>query len=184
MIRHPCATIASQIETGVRGYFTPREVPLGREIVLKEASRIPQIRENESLMKKLNTLSAYEEVLAAIWSLDNFVPLSYLSEHPNAWYTAVYEKLIVDFEEEIERIFGYIDEDVPEEVYKKFRRPSKTTHDRGYLGTLKQLLKWKKKLSERQVNNILKVTGWFGLDFYTENPEPDYDALRKWKPPF
>ena len=184
MIRHPCATIASQLETGVRGYFTPKDVPLPKEIVLREASQIPQIRENEWLMKKLYTIKTQEEVLAAIWGLDNYVPLSYLSEHPDAWYTVVYEKLITDFDEEIKRIFDYINEEVPEKVYEKFKRPSKTTHDKSYLGTPKQLLKWKNKLSERQIKNILKVAHWFGLDFYTEDPEPDYDALNKWKPPF
>jgi len=53
-------------------------------------------------MKKLRTIESQEEVLAAIWSLDNYIPLSYLSEYP--------------------------------------------------------------------------------LDFYTEDPEPDYSALRKWNP--
>lgn len=57
-------------------------------------------------------------------------------------------------------------------------KPSTTTHDPKYLGTTKQLVKWKKKLSERQVKDILKVVHWFGLDFYTEDPEPDYDALK------
>lgn len=184
MIRHPCATIASQLETGIRGYFTPKDIPLPKEIVLREASQIPQIKENEWLMKKLYTIKTQEEILAAIWSLDNYVPLSYLSEHPNAWYTVVYEKLITDFDEEIKRIFDYINEEVPEKAHETFKRPSKTTHDKSYLGTPKQLLKWKKKLSERQIKNILKVVHWFGLDFYTEAPEPDYDALKNWRPPF
>ena len=52
------------------------------------------------------------------------------------------------------------------------------THDRTYIGTIKQLLKWKKKLSERQAKNILKVVHWFGLDFYSENSELEYDALK------
>ncbi len=184
IIRHPCATIASQLETGIRGYPFPKDVTLPKELVLKEASQIPQINKNEWLMKKLYTIRTHEEVLAAIWSLDNYVPLSYLSEHPSAWYTVIYEKLITNFDMEIKKIFEYINEEVPEKVYEKFKRPSKTTHDRSYLGTPKQLLKWKNKLSERQIKNILKVVHWFGLDFYTENPEPDYDALRTWKSQF
>lgn len=184
VLRHPCATIASQLETGVRGYFIPKEIPLPKEIVLREASQIPQIKENDWLMKKLRTIKTQEEVLAAIWSLDNYIPLSYLSKNPDAWYTVVYEKLITDFDKEIRRVFDYIHEEVPDEVYEKFKKPSKTTHDKSYLGTPKQLLKWKKKLSERQVENILKVVHWFGLDFYTEAPEPDYDTLKNWKPSF
>jgi len=184
IIRHPCATIASQLKTGIRGYFIPKDIPLPKEIALREASQIPQIREDTWLMKKLETIDTQEEILAAIWSMDNYVPLSYISKHPDAWYTVVYEKLITDFEDEIRRIFSYINEEVPEKVYVKFRRPSKTTHDKSYLGTPKQLSKWKNKLSERQIKNILEVVHWFGLDFYTEYPEPDYDALENWRPPF
>ncbi|USH00419.1 sulfotransferase domain-containing protein [Thermococcus argininiproducens] len=182
LLRHPCATIASQLETGARGYFIPKSASIPKETILKEASQIPQIKENEWLMKKLTTIQSPEEILATIWSLDNYVPLLYLSRHPNAWYTTTYEKLITDFDEEIEKVFEYINEEVPDEVYEKFRKPSATTHDKSHLGTSKQLTKWKKKLSTRQVKNILKVIHWFGLDFYTEHPEPDYDKLRNWKP--
>ncbi|HIH72124.1 MAG: Uncharacterized protein XD43_1711 [Thermococcales archaeon 44_46] len=184
LIRHPCATIASQLETGIRGYFLPKSVPIPKEIVLKEAQQIPSIKDNEWLMEKLNTITTQEEILAAIWSMDNYVPLLYLSSHQNAWYTVVYEKLITDFDEEIKKVFGYINEAVPEEVYERFKKPSSTTHDKSHLGTQKQLSKWKRKLSKSQIENILKVVHWFGLDFYTEAPEPDYDALKNWKPPF
>jgi len=217
IIRHPCATISSQIQARTSGYNLPLHIlfhhytipiikvqlntltkspdalditdytfrlKLFKQIILNEATRIHMIRENKWLIKKLQTIKTLEEVLAAIWSLDNYIPLSYLSEHPDAWYTVVYEKLITDFDDEIKRIFDYINEEAPEKVYEMFKRPSKTTHDKSYLGTTKQLLKWKKKLSERQIKNILKVVQWFGLDFYTEDPEPDYNALKNWKPPF
>lgn len=84
----------------------------------------------------------------------------------------------------LKKVFGYINEAVPEEVYERFKKPSITTHDKSHLGTQKQLSKWKRKLSKSQIENILKVVHWFGLDFYTEAPEPDYDALKNWKPPF
>ncbi|KPU64085.1 hypothetical protein EP1X_01285 [Thermococcus sp. EP1] len=182
LIRHPCAIIASQLETGIRGYFTPKRVPLSKKIVFREAYQIPAIRNNEWLMKKLNTIDKQEEVLAAIWSMDNYVPLAYLSENPNAYYVVVYEKLLNNFEDEANKLFNYIHEKVPKKAYKKFTKPSKTTHDSSYIGTQKQLLKWKKKLTKHQVKNILKVTHWFGLDFYNENPEPDYNSLKNWTP--
>ncbi len=184
IMRHPCATIASQLETGYRGYFLQRSSPLPREIVLKEALLIPQVRENEWLVRKLQSIETQAEILALVWSLDNYVPLSYLTTHPGSIHPIIYEKLIVDFEEEIEKIFGFINEKVPKEAYEKFKKPSKTAHDKDYLGTQKQLLKWKNKLSKRQVEEILKVTHWFNLDFYTTAPEPEYDALKTWKPPF
>ena len=41
----------------------------------------------------------------------------------------------------------------------------------------KQLSKWKKYLSEKQIQRILKVVSDFGLDFYTEDIEPDYNNI-------
>jgi hypothetical protein len=38
-----------------------------------------------------------------------------------------------------------------------------------------QLSKWKKTLSEEQVERILKIVSDFGLDFYTKDIEPDYN---------
>ena len=86
--------------------------------------------------------------------------------------------------EELKKIFSYINEKVPREAYLKAKLPSFVTYDRKYIGTPKQLIKWKEKLSEKKIRNILKVVNWFGLDFYTEDPEPDYKALKNWKPRF
>ncbi|RLF83562.1 sulfotransferase [Thermococci archaeon] len=180
VIRHPCATIASQLETGIRGHFMPKNTPIPKEIVLSSISEIRELRDNEELINKIKTIKTQAEILAAIWSIDNYLPLYY--QRKFEWYTLVYESLVANPEKEIESMFSYINEEVPEKVYSKIRKPSTTTHDPRYLGTTKQLIKWKKKLSERQVKNILKVVHWFGLDFYTEDPEPDYDALRKWIP--
>jgi len=180
LIRHPCAVVASQVESGIRGYSYHRDRPLPKEFLLNEAERIQEIRENRWLMRKLKNLNTHVGVLAAIWAIDQYVPLSYLSRHPDAWYVAVYERLVVDFTNEVKRIFEYIGEDVPSAAYDLYHRPSRTTRDYRYVGTKKQLLKWKEKLSERQVEEVLRVIGWFGIDFYNQNPEPDYDALRRW----
>ena len=182
VIRHPCATIASQLETGIRGYFMPKNIPLQKEIVLSSISGIRELSGNEELIRKLKAIETQEEILAAIWSIDNYLPIYY--QRKFNWYTLIYELLVMNPEEEVEKMFSYINENVPEEVYSKIRLPSMTTYDRTYVGTIEQLVKWRKRLLERQVKNILKVVYWFGLDFYTEDPEPDYNALRNWKPPF
>ena len=38
---------------------------------------------------------------------------------------------------------------------------------------------WKSRLTPDQVNRILRVVRDFGMDFYTEDPEPDYDRLQR-----
>jgi len=184
IIRHPCATIASQLETGIVGYLSNnkpfQEIMPSKEMVLSSISRIRELRDNEELIRKLKTIETQEEVLAAIWCIDNYIPLYY--QRAFNWHTIVYESLVLNPEEELKKMFSYINEKIPEEAYSKTRTPSFTTHERKYVGTPKQLVKWREKLSEKQIKNILKVVYWFGLDFYTENPEPDYNALGNWKP--
>jgi len=178
LLRHPCAVIASQIETGVRGYFTPKEVPLKKEMILSEALEIPILKKNNKLIEKIRTISTQEEILATIWCIEIFIPLS--SPRPHPWNLVIYEKMISKWEEEIKRIFESLEENVPENVSKLFSKPSKTTHDKSNLGTQKQLYKWKEILSDNQINDILKVVAWFNLGFYGLNAEPDYEKLKNW----
>ena len=42
----------------------------------------------------------------------------------------------------------------------------------------KQLSKWKEKLSEKQIERILRIVRDFELDFYTDKIEPYYDKLK------
>ena len=182
ILRHPCATISSQLRSNITGYVLNHKndyIPTTKEI-LSEASAIPSISEDRWLMTKLSSLKTSEERLAAVWSMDTVVPLQYLSKNKDAWKTIMYEKLMLDFDNEIEEIFEYIHEDTPERAYNLKRTPSKTASKDLSGDAFKQLSKWKLKLSERQINNILKVTSWFGLDFYNAQPEPDYDRLKMW----
>ncbi|AFL95195.1 hypothetical protein CL1_0992 [Thermococcus cleftensis] len=168
IIRHPCATIASQIATGYYSRITPEQL----------ANEVRKVEGLEELAGRVARLNTEIGRLAAVWAFENYVPLS--SERPFPWYTVVYERLIVNPAEELEAVFGHIGEGVPEGAWKKVKKPSMVTrksYGKEYIGTPKQLLKWKDKLSERQVGEILEVVSWFGLDFYTAEPEPDYDAL-------
>ncbi|NJE85498.1 sulfotransferase [Thermococcus sp. CX2] len=178
IIRHPCATIASQLVTG---YFSR----ITKEQFLDEVRKVSELAGSEWLMDKLSGISSQIELLAAIWAFENYIPLA--SERPYPWYTVIYERLITDPEEELDSIFGYINEDVPEGARKRLRTPSKVTrktYGKTYIGTPKQLIKWREKLTERQIDAILEVVSWFGMDFYGNEPEPDYDALKNWRPPF
>lgn len=178
IIRHPCATIASQLSTG---YF-PR---ITIDQLITEVNRVPELAGDRELISHLRSITSEIERLAAIWAFENYIPLA--SQKPHPWYTVVYERLVLRPREELEKIFGHIHEEIPEGALMKFKTPSRVTsktYGKDQIGTVKQLTKWRKKLSERQIKAILKVTNWFGLDFYTENPEPDYDTLMKWEPSF
>jgi len=180
LLRHPCAVMAS-IKNAWR---FPESSPPYRKAFLENAIKIREIRENQSLIKKLRNLKTPIELSAANWAIDTYVALSHLRGHPNKGHVVVYEALVTNFEEEVMGMFNYIGEDIPKKVFPLYHKPSRTTQDKSYLGNPKQLLKWKKRLSEHQIRKILTISHWFGLDFYTEAPEPDYDALKDWKPSF
>jgi hypothetical protein len=43
------------------------------------------------------------------------------------------------------------------------------------------LSKWKDALSSKQIDRILDIAETYGLDFYSQEIEPDYDRLLKYQ---
>lgn len=181
IIRHPCAVIASQIKTGFYGYFseTPpyqQTVPTLKQVI-DDASKIDII--DDSIVRKLKKIDTNEEMLAALWCLDNYIPIN--SSKPYPWTTVFYEKLVMDEKNEISRIFKNIGEEkVPDAVIKNLRTPSMVTlgSDKELISNAdRQLSKWKKTLTKKQIERILKIVRDFELDFYTDDIEPNYDKM-------
>ena len=181
IMRHPCATIASQLQTKYTGYPT-LDPNLLKKYIINELLNIREINNKDILIRKIKSLEKIEEILAVIWCLDYYIPLFYLHAYPASFYLIVYEKLVVDFDSEIRKVFGYIKEKVPNKAYKLYKKPSFSAYSTRYIGTTKQLTKWKKYLSNEQINRILSIVSLFGLDFYTDEPEPNYRVLKNWKP--
>jgi hypothetical protein len=181
IIRHPCAVVASRFKPGAS---LPTDIlkyvkvsfPTKEEI-LNEASEINGL--DKGLFDRLKRIHTQEELLAASWCLDNYIPLSYQKPYP--WIVVSYEKLVKDGEKEINRIFNKIGEKhVPRSAFRHLKIPSVVTHKNDYKIVKKvddQLSKWKKSLSEEQIENILSIVSDFGLDFYTEDVEPDYGKI-------
>ena len=181
IIRHPCAVIASQIKTGFGGYqnyypFTNR-FPT-REGLILEASSIDILDSN--IIEKLKRIKTTEELLAVAWCLDNYVPLFYLDSHK--WNMIIYEKLVTDGETELRKLFREIgEEDSADLAINQLNKPSMLTVEKELKtvpSTDIQLSKWKKSLSNDQIKRILKIVEDFGLNFYTDSIEPDYDNIR------
>jgi len=183
IVRHPCAVIASQLKTGFCGYHDPifpygNIFPTNKQI-LAEASQIDEL--DDSLLKKLKNIKTREETLAAAWCLDNCIPL--LLPKPRPWTFIIYEKLVQDGKKDLTRIFNELGEkNIPQSAYQQLRILSLVSPSRLGLedeqkavpNTNIQLSKWKTKLSETQIERILKVVSDFGIDFYTRDLEPEY----------
>jgi hypothetical protein len=180
IIRHPCAVVASQLKTGFYAYFTDTppytQIKPTLEDVLNEAINIDIL--DKEIIGKMKKYRSDEEILTAIWCLDNYVPLNW--QKPHHWTTVAYEKLVKD-ENEVIRLFNIIGEkNIPQSIMENLKEPSMLTLGRDrdiILKADKQLSKWKKSLSEKQIEKILNVVKDFNLDFYTENIEPDYGRI-------
>lgn len=181
IIRHPCATVSSQLKTGLVGY--PKEyemkirkgnVKLLKRIILEEISMIDNLKEKQELINKINSMQTVEELLAVEWSLDYVIPLYFFDKYD--WHLIIYERLIKNSEDELINIFDKIGENVPKKAYKLIKKPSRTSQEKKIYAQ-KQLHKWKNHLSKKQIEDILNVVNFFGIDFYNENAEPDEDAL-------
>jgi hypothetical protein len=181
IIRHPCAVIASQLKTGWCGYHKSSKPYLNiipdKKTVLDEAAKIDLIQPN--LLNKLKKIESKEEILATIWCLDNLIPLSY--RKPHTWMTIVYEKLVKQGKQEIIKILnGLGEENNHEQILQSLKIPSGLAQkeDKKFVTDANiQLSKWKQKLSEKQIQKILKIVKDFELDFYTDDLEPDYEML-------
>jgi len=181
IIRHPCAVIASQLKTGYCGYHLNTspysDIFPTQKNIMEEASEIPTIDNN--LIERLKKIKTQEEILAATWCLDNYIPLSFKKPYP--WTSIIYEKTIIEGENAIKKLFNKIGEEtIPKSAIKNLRAPSLLT-PRDELNvvknTNKQLSKWKKSLTQKQIERILKIVAYFDLDFYSEDIEPDYKKI-------
>jgi len=181
IVRHPCATIASQLKTGLCGYYSSSPPYLDiyptKEIVLAEALEINDL--DSSIINKINKIEKIEEILAVAWCLDNFIYLSQSKQNP--WNLVIYEKLIKEGENEINRLFKSIGiKDIPKSAIRILRKPSFVTmkEDQNYIKKPeKQLSKWKSYLSEKQIARILKIVSYFNIDFYSKDLYSSYEEF-------
>jgi hypothetical protein len=168
LIRNPYATIASQLRTGYTGYFLPKGHLPDKNTIISDAEAIHL---NERIMRGLRSIDREEELLAAIWALDHFIPLT--SSPPQPWITLNYETLVTNPGPEIDRIFEHVGEsEYACKAIHRFKNPSMTTSREDVEPTINinaQLNQWKKLLSGKQIARIQKVLSWFDVTFDSKN---------------
>jgi len=181
ILRHPCATIASQIKSGWIGYprelelkFRENNIEIIKKTILKGASTILVDLEKEKILKRIGRLGSMLELLAVEWSLDYYIPLYYRDNLSVKWI--VYEKLVKEEKKIFNDIFHEIGKYPTNNMKIKFKRPSSTASAEK-IRTERQLTNWKKYLTERQIEKILNVIKWFDINFYTDQPEPRYELI-------
>lgn len=183
IIRHPCATISSQLKTGYTGYHVSHSpyhniVP-SIEILTDEINKINDV--DIDYAQTLKRIHRPEELLAFSWCLDTLIPL--VSKESKKWSILFYEQLISERDKGINNIFNSLHENrIPRTAYKHLATPSMVTKDDDihYLkNNKKQLSKWTTSLGNKSIQNILRVVSDFHLDFYTKDVSPDYDKFNE-----
>jgi hypothetical protein len=165
IVRHPCATVASRIAQG----WTPKDAD--RKVKQGAARRkYPQF---DALCR---TLTDPFEVMAARWCLMNYVPLML---QPRRFHVIAYESLATRGASDLEPLFADWGMTMPGAIEASLGRASATTKAGARQSGPRRssIEQWKKTLTADQAARILKVVHRFGMDFYTEDPEPDYARL-------
>jgi len=181
IIRHPCAVVSSQLKSSFIGYHSPNPpydpmFPKTKNII-EDASNINEL--NQRIIKKLNGIKSKEEILAAAWCLDAYVPINYKDKK---WTTIFYEDYVKSPKEIVNKIIDDNNFKIPKNFdIDNVNKPSMSVMEKNkktVTKTDKQLSKWKKNLSEKQIKNILKVVSDFELNIYDEDITPHYNPLK------
>ncbi|MFC1835461.1 sulfotransferase [Thermodesulfobacteriota bacterium] len=163
IVRHPCAAVSSQVRSG---WWKAPEHPRHSRFF----SIYPEFRH------LVDNLQSQLEILAARWCMDSYCLIS--AARPRPWTLVSYEKLLLDGENELVRIFDTWGMAPSDEAVARLRERSRTTvgqYDPNNAAA--QLARWRTHLDRKQISRILDMAHAFGLDCYDEGPEPGFDKL-------
>ncbi len=169
LTRHPCAVVASQLR-----------LPSWKNINVQNFSRIADFPFNQvyhNALEKAGNINSREKYLALIWAM-GFANTAMHNENNKRWMTISYERLLIDYHQEMERISSRYLIDISF-LEKDNKKPSKSTKPNSFVNIKdgQQLSSWKKELSKKQISIILNVLEKFEIDIYSEKLEPDFDKL-------
>lgn len=177
LVRHPCAVVGSMLRHG--GWNEGHMENRGESTVDRVLGRNLPAELHRRVQSRVTNIEHRYEMLAHLWALDYycaFFAKDYLS-HP--WILVPYERLITRQEEEIERIAEGLDVDVNPRMKNRLGIASTSAlEDVNTKEPARQLSKWQRQLSDKQIDRILSIVHTYNLTMYTEDTEPDYSSLR------
>jgi hypothetical protein len=155
LMRHPCAVVASRMELN---WATDRDIePFLSQPDLVEDHLAPYME----IIKHANT---DEEKHAVIWCVSNLVPLRQFQ--PNEIRIVYYEHLCTRPEIELPAVFASIGQSYRDTEHNAVNRPSQTAlASSAVVDGTDKISAWRKKLNDKQIENILQIVKAFGLDY-------------------
>lgn len=163
IIRHPCAVLASRLSRG-----------WGNSSVYLEYDR-PFLELHPEYRAIFEHLKTPTEVITAQWCMDHLEPM--LLPRPVPFQLVCYERLVTDGLDHLRPVLETWNLQVNDAMEERFRRPSTKASEDFRSDSLRLISSWRRKLDPDQIRQVLWVVKAFGLDFYGDDPEPDYDRL-------
>lgn len=155
--RHPCATISSQFRTGYTGYDVERFAPSVDQVV-DDASMLGF---ESSIIHKLSGIKNEAEILAAVWAMDQIIPMR---EENEKIFRLSYEDLLFSTEQTLTQLLRFLNEmDHYEDIITKVETPSMTSKKKSS-EAVKEVT-WKDELNAIQIEEIRRVLSWFCISF-------------------
>jgi len=151
LLRHPCAVVTSRLALGWRDnlWETMEQRELVEDFLLPVETDIRAARD------------AFERHVFS-WCIENYVPLKQFG--PGEIQLSFYENFLAHPEDEIPRLFDFLDEDFDARVYSKASR-------KGEKGSVDA---WRRCVSGSRLERTVEILALFGLDrVYGEGAMPD-----------
>ena len=177
IVRHPCAVVASMLRHEAWGEDDMRGPDRTQHAL--HGGTLPDSLQ-EVFGPVLRRIETKVEVLATMWCLDHYVPLVHHAEGSYPWVLVPYERMVARGREELRRIAKALDVEMTSEMRDRLDEPSQSVKDQLHKDAERQLSKWRRRLSDRQVDDILRIVSDDGLDqAYSHELEPNYGWLNE-----
>lgn len=177
IVRHPCAVVNSMIRYGQWDKWTPKYFhdnkhdPASSVCIRHLPATVQQV-----FAPVIERVSTRAEALTVIWCLDHYLPLIQANNHP--WILVPYERLIMNSHTELARITDALGLEMNNKILSAMAKPSLSVKDAEKENTVHPILKWKKQLTSRQIDDILSIVDAVNLSsLYTDSTEPNYERI-------
>lgn len=175
IVRHPCAVVNSMLHHGPWEQDSLQEPHIGYIDHLPESLQ-------DVFRPILDRVSTHVKVLATLWCLDQHLPLVHHNSYP--WILVPYERLVTCGRKELRRVATALDVELNDDMVGQLREPSSSVKGQLDRKAERQLSKWRRNLSARQVDGILRIVDDAGLSsIYTDSVEPNYSRLNNLQKP-
>lgn len=180
LIRHPCAVIESQIRVGIGNPLRVLPLEVAKKALLRDAYRIRELAPiRDEVIRLVDSITKPVEFLAALWSIDYYIPLYHAGQLPIR--VTIYEELALHPATALRNLLeslglGWDGQSLTREVLRR-----SSTSAEAVAKTVTNVYKWRERMTKQDVASVISIVHKFGLTFYNEKIEPDYDSLRTWK---